>query len=68
MALARDLGAGAWPASDDDAPDVVVVAAPPDVAADVVAAELAAWPSAVVTDVASVKVAVLEASARRAPT
>ena len=34
---------------------MVVVAAPPDVVADVVAAELAAHPRAVVTDVASVK-------------
>ncbi|HEV7173489.1 prephenate dehydrogenase [Pedococcus sp.] len=60
VALARDLGAGVVAGSDDEAPEVVVVAAPPDVAGTVVAAELAAWPSAVVTDVASVKVAVLE--------
>jgi prephenate dehydrogenase len=60
VALARDLGAGAVAGPDDEAPDAVVVAAPPDVAGAVVAAELAAWPSAVVTDVASVKVAVLE--------
>lgn len=60
VALARDLGAGSVAGADDPAPDIVVVAAPPDVAGAVVAAELAAWPSAVVTDVASVKVAVLE--------
>ncbi|NNM45029.1 prephenate dehydrogenase [Knoellia koreensis] len=63
VALARDLGAGSVAAQGDpDAgePDVVVVAAPPDVAGGVVADELAAWPRAVVTDVASVKVAVLE--------
>lgn len=54
VALARDLGAGRFAAPDDDVA-VVVVAAPPDVVADVVAAELAAHPSAVVTDVASVK-------------
>ncbi|KGM08798.1 prephenate dehydrogenase, partial [Cellulomonas carbonis] len=41
-------------------PVLVVVAAPPDVTADVVAAELAAHPRAVVTDVASVKGAVLD--------
>ncbi len=60
LALARDLGAGAVAAHGDDDPEVVVVAAPPDVAGAVVAEELAAWPRAVVTDVASVKVAVLE--------
>ena len=62
--LARDLGAGVLAADttpEDATPDVVVVAAPPDVVADVVARELAAWPDAVVTDVASVKGAVLTA-------
>ena len=61
-ALARDLGAGVLAAVGGvvaDAPDLVVVAAPPDVVADVVARELSLWPSAVVTDVASVKGAVL---------
>ena len=60
VALARDLGAGSIAAPDDVEPDLVVVAAPPDVAGGVAAHELAAWPSAVVTDVASVKVAVLD--------
>ncbi|AKT51824.1 prephenate dehydrogenase [Arsenicicoccus sp. oral taxon 190] len=50
--LARDLGAGEL---DDLPPDVVVVAAPPDVAAQVVTKQLERWPDAVVTDVASVK-------------
>lgn len=58
MSLARDLGAGrlstAVPGPDDD-PDLVVVAAPPDVVADVVQHELERLPHAVVTDVASVK-------------
>jgi prephenate dehydrogenase len=59
--VARDVGAGR-PARDGDAePALIVVAAPPDVTADVVTAELAAHPSAVVTDVASVKEHVLEA-------
>jgi prephenate dehydrogenase len=58
-ALARDLGAGVLAAGTTPAPDVVVVAAPPDVVADVVAMELSRWPDAVVTDVASVKGAVL---------
>ncbi|GAB3437823.1 prephenate dehydrogenase [Phycicoccus ginsengisoli] len=60
VALARDLGAGAVAGADTPDPDVVVVAAPPDVAGAVVALELASWPHAVVTDVASVKVAVLD--------
>lgn len=55
LALARDLGAGRLPARDEADPGVVVVAAPPDVTADVVVAELRAFPAAVVTDVASVK-------------
>ncbi len=58
--LARDLGAGRLPEPGDPAPALVVVAAPPDVTGDVVAAELAAHPDAVVTDVASVKGAVLD--------
>lgn len=57
--LARDLGAGRLPTPDDALPALVVVAVPPDVTGDVVAAELAAHPTAVVTDVASVKGAVL---------
>ncbi|MEJ5890025.1 prephenate dehydrogenase [Pseudokineococcus marinus] len=58
-ALARDVGAGrlAGPAED---PSVVLVAAPPDVTAEVVAERLRAHPRAVVTDVASVKGAVLD--------
>lgn len=58
-ALARDLGAGHLATPEQPEPDLVVVAAPPDVAAEVVAAELGRWPDAVVTDVASVKMAVL---------
>ncbi|MEO7751822.1 MAG: prephenate dehydrogenase [Terracoccus sp.] len=56
--LARDLRAGSV---DDVAtePDLVVVGAPPDVAADVIVASLRRWPAAVVTDVASVKESVL---------
>ena len=61
--LARDLGAGRLPSDDDQEPRLVVVAAPPDVTADVVLAELAASPHAVVTDVASVKSGVLDAVA-----
>lgn len=59
VALAADLGAGriAAPVGDraEPEPELVVVAAPPDVTADVVLAQLAAHPNATVTDVASVK-------------
>ena len=60
LALARDVGAGSPARSGDPEPALVVVAAPPDVTADVVRSELAAHPAAVVTDVASVKGYVLE--------
>lgn len=59
LALARDLGAGSITGPDDLPPALVLVAAPPDVTADLVAAHLRAWPHAVVTDVASVKAIVL---------
>ncbi len=55
LALARDIGAGAPVTASSPEPVLVVVAAPPDVTADVVAAALADHPRAVVTDVASVK-------------
>lgn len=54
-ALARDLGAGDIATSDSPAPQLVVVATPPDVSGDVVKASLDRFPEAVVTDVASVK-------------
>ncbi|GAB3405916.1 prephenate dehydrogenase [Schumannella luteola] len=57
--LAIDYGAGRAPAPGD-APGLIVVAVPPDVTARVVAAELAAYPDALVTDVASVKRAPLD--------
>jgi prephenate dehydrogenase len=60
-ALARDLGAGVLACDTAAVPNLVVVAAPPDVVADVIAAELSRWPDAVVTDTASVKGAVLTA-------
>ncbi len=59
--LARDLGAGQLAQDVTEPPELVVVAAPPDVAAGVVAQALAECPDAVVTDVASVKGAVLDA-------
>lgn len=54
LRLAIDYGAGRAERADDR-PSLVVVAVPPDVVADVVQRELAAFPGAVVTDVASVK-------------
>ncbi|NLT26155.1 MAG: prephenate dehydrogenase [Microbacteriaceae bacterium] len=68
MHLAADYGAGrvataldASTASEGDTPRIVVVCVPPDVTAQVVAEQLRAWPDAIVTDVASVKAAPLEA-------
>lgn len=58
-ALARDLGAGRLRREDDPDPDLVVVATPPDVTASCVAQALKRWPRAAVTDVASVKGAVV---------
>ena len=53
-ALAADYGAGRLAAEGDD-PELIIVAVPPDVTASVVAQELAGYPRALVTDVASVK-------------
>ncbi|MFG6401016.1 prephenate dehydrogenase [Microbacterium sp. P04] len=64
LRLAVDYGAGR-PAGPDDAPTLIVVAVPPDVTADVIARELAAFPDAVVTDVASVKLEPLRALRER---
>lgn len=58
LSLAIDYGAGRA-ATPDDAPQLIVVCVPPDVTAQIVARELAAFPDAVVTDVASVKLAPL---------
>jgi prephenate dehydrogenase len=54
LRLAVDYGAGRR-ATPDDEPSLIVVAVPPDVTADVIERELARYPHAVVTDVASVK-------------
>ncbi|MGO4785497.1 prephenate dehydrogenase [Cryobacterium sp. W22_MBD10_FK3] len=58
LSLAIDYGAGRA-ATPADAPQLIVVCVPPDVTADIVARELAAFPDAIVTDVASVKLAPL---------
>ncbi|WP_138443028.1 prephenate dehydrogenase [Sinomonas susongensis] len=69
QAVAVDIGAGR-PVAELDAdrgaePQLVVVAAPPDVTADVVERSLARWPHAVVVDIASVKSAILDELRRR---
>ncbi len=55
LALARDVGAGDIDDGDAPAPQLVIIAAPPDVTAELIAAALLEHPEAVVTDVASVK-------------
>lgn len=55
--LAADYGAGRARAEGDAPPALVVVATPPDVVADVIERALRTFPDAVVTDVASVKLA-----------
>lgn len=61
QALASDMGAGRLDTDGLASVDLVVVAAPPDVVAHVVAHELAAFPQATVTDVASVKASIADA-------
>lgn len=58
LRLAVDYGAGRR-AAEGDNPELIVVCVPPDVTAATVATELAAYPDALVTDVASVKLAPL---------
>lgn len=65
-ALAVELGVGALPAPGDEDPALVLVAAPPDVAAALVDRALRTWPQALVADVASVKSTVLEGLRERA--
>lgn len=63
--LAADYGAGRVRGVDDPAPALVIVATPPDVTADVIERALATYPTSIVTDVASVKLAPFEALTRR---
>jgi prephenate dehydrogenase len=58
LALAIDYGAGRAATANDE-PQLIVVCVPPDVTARIVSDELAAFPDALVTDVASVKEAPL---------
>lgn len=55
LALACSVGAGRIAQIEDDAPRLVIVAAPPDVAGPLVIEALRDHPDAIVTDVASVK-------------
>ena len=57
VALATDYGAGRARLPSDPEPALVVVATPPDVTADVIERALRTFPTSVVTDVASVKLA-----------
>jgi prephenate dehydrogenase len=60
QAVAVDIGAGLpLAALGDERPELVVVASPPDVTADVVGRALADYPDATVVDIASVKAAIL---------
>jgi prephenate dehydrogenase len=59
LSIAVDYGAGRA-AAPGDAPQLIIVCVPPDVTAEIVARELDAFPGAIVTDVASVKLAPLE--------
>jgi prephenate dehydrogenase len=60
LSIAIDYGAGRAAAAGDE-PQLIVVCVPPDVTAEIVARELDAFPNAIVTDVASVKLAPLDA-------
>jgi prephenate dehydrogenase len=59
-AVAVQIGAGRERRPKDGEPDLVVVAAPPDVTAQVVAEQLGRYRQAIVTDLASVKAVILE--------
>jgi prephenate dehydrogenase len=66
QAVAVDIGAGRPLAELGDAvPQLVVVAAPPDVTADVVTKALSDYPGSVVVDIASVKADILDRLRRR---
>ena len=58
--LARSIGAG--DELGDESPELVIIAAPPAVTAELVVHALAQWPQAVVTDVASVKAPIAAAA------
>ncbi|MDO5079729.1 prephenate dehydrogenase [Buchananella hordeovulneris] len=66
-ALARDLGAGSLASPHAPPPHLVVVATPPDVTGAVVVAALAEFPTAIITDVASVKHDIVTEVLTRAP-
>ncbi|MFD0046709.1 prephenate dehydrogenase [Pseudarthrobacter scleromae] len=66
QAVAVDIGAGRpLPELGSDVPQLVVVAAPPDVTADVVDKALSDFPRSVVLDIASVKAGILDSLRRR---
>lgn len=65
LALATDYGAGRPRSHDDAPPQLVIVATPPDVVADVIEHALSEFDQAVVTDVASVKLQPFQELKRR---
>ena len=66
QAVAVDIGAGLPLASlEGEQPELVVVASPPDVTADVVEHALSDYPDATVVDIASVKAAIQDELRRR---
>jgi prephenate dehydrogenase len=67
LTMASDYGAGVKRTEAHKEPELVVVAVPPDVVADVVQDALERFPRAVVIDVASVKSGIYEAVAKASP-
>lgn len=60
LALAEDIRAGENANNKEIYPELVIVAAPPDVCAEIIIQALEEFPEAVVTDVASVKTRILD--------
>ena len=59
-AIAEDIGAGTRLGENTAAPELVVIAAPPEATAAEVAAALTRYPNSVVVDIASVKAQILQ--------
>ncbi len=65
LGVAEDYGAGSRRSPQDDEPDLVIVASPPDTVVDLVAENLSRFRSAVVMDLASVKLPIVEGVAKK---
>jgi prephenate dehydrogenase len=66
LMLATDYGAGVARTPEHSEPDLVVVAVPPDVVAELVVDSLKRFPTAVVVDVASVKAGIYDVVSQHA--